>query len=123
METGLAEQVHDSSLHAIIVEQLRKGNDTDRLQRFWDIIRQEQLHVTYQYSEFPIISGNLPLSQQLITRARPYLVTSKKEECSLWPHAPSFVQQVLAGGGVDMSSLYISLYHPRDSDEYRIEGV
>ncbi|KZV98074.1 hypothetical protein EXIGLDRAFT_702161 [Exidia glandulosa HHB12029] len=74
-ETGVVEQVHDTLLQATISQQLGNGNSTDRVQRVWDIIRQAQLHVVHMTSTFPIISGNLPLAQELIMRARLFFET------------------------------------------------
>ncbi|KZV84137.1 hypothetical protein EXIGLDRAFT_727588 [Exidia glandulosa HHB12029] len=94
-ETGVVEQAHDSSLHAIITEQLRDGNDTDRLQRVWDIIQQEKLHVEYIKSMFPIISGNFSLSQELIARARLYFETNTKDDDPSWHCIVSFIRHYI----------------------------
>lgn len=119
-ERGAVEQVHDSSLHAIITEQIRDGNDTDRLQRVWDIIRQEQLHVKYKKSVFPIISGNLSLSRTSIARAQLYFETITKA-FRHWNFEFSFMRDVLAGGGAN-TSCHISIWRS-DVDNYTIVGV
>lgn len=99
-ETGVVDQVNDSSLSAIITEQLRDGNLTDRLQRVWDIIRHEKLHVKYCKPRFPIISGNHSLSQELIARARLYFETTMREEDDSYRACTfSFIRHMLAGRG------------------------
>ncbi|KZV85977.1 hypothetical protein EXIGLDRAFT_233205 [Exidia glandulosa HHB12029] len=118
-ETGVVEQAQDSSLHAIIKEQLRDGNDTDRLQRVWDIIRQEKLYVYYNKRKFPFIYGNLSLSQELIARARLYFETHTKDDDSFWHCAVSFIRDALAGGGANTSS-QIRVFMQRHGDEYVI---
>ncbi|KZV98376.1 hypothetical protein EXIGLDRAFT_832180 [Exidia glandulosa HHB12029] len=116
-ETGVVEQVHNSYLHAIITEQLRNGNDTDRLQQVWDIIREEQLPVTYNLRTFPIISRNLSVSQEMIARAQLFFEALAKDK---WAgHWAWFVRCVLAGG-VDLSSrIGISAFR-FGGDQYRI---
>ncbi|KZV84134.1 hypothetical protein EXIGLDRAFT_297577 [Exidia glandulosa HHB12029] len=118
-ETGVVEQVDDSSLHAIITEQLRDSNDTERLQRVWDIIRQEKLFVCYKKWKFPIISGNFSLSQELIARARLYFETNTKVDGPFRSYRVSFIRDVLAGGGANTSS-QICVFMRRYGDEYII---
>ncbi|KZW00981.1 hypothetical protein EXIGLDRAFT_830401 [Exidia glandulosa HHB12029] len=116
-ETGVVDQVHDSSLHDIIKEQLRDGNDTDRLQRVWDIIRPEQLYVQSHKSTFPI-TANLSLSQKLIARAQVYFETCLGKEF------PSFqyVRHVVIGRGANISSrVRIYIWPGRINREFGIE--
>ncbi|KZV81384.1 hypothetical protein EXIGLDRAFT_731371 [Exidia glandulosa HHB12029] len=119
-ETGVVEQVHDSSLHAIIKEQLRDGNNTDRLQRVWDIIRREQLYVQSNKSTFPI-TANLSLSQKLIARARLYFETRTEEESnSLY-----FLRHVVIGRGANISSrvrIYITPGQVNSEFEIEVEA-
>ncbi|KZV84131.1 hypothetical protein EXIGLDRAFT_754032 [Exidia glandulosa HHB12029] len=118
-ETGVVEQVDDSSLHAIITEQLRDGNDTDRLQRVWDIIQQDKLRVHCIKHKFPIISGNFSLSQELIARARLHFETNTTNDVLNWGSV-SFIRHVLAGGGANTSS-QVRVFMRRQGDEYDIE--
>ncbi|KZV84133.1 hypothetical protein EXIGLDRAFT_842446, partial [Exidia glandulosa HHB12029] len=119
-ETGVVEQAHDSSLHAITTEQLRDGNDTDRLQRVWDIIRQDKLRVDCIKRKFPIIYGNFSLSQELIARARLYFETNMKDDDPYRHCIVSFIRHVLVGGGANTSS-QICVFMQRHGDEYIIE--
>ncbi|KZV84135.1 hypothetical protein EXIGLDRAFT_727585 [Exidia glandulosa HHB12029] len=118
-ETGVVEQAHDSSLHAIMTEQLRDGNETDRLQRLWDIIREEKFRVCCYTRKFPIISGNFSLSEELIARARLYFETNTKDDDPYCNCKSSFVRHVLAGGGANTSS-EMCVWMRRHDDEYII---
>ncbi|KZW00997.1 hypothetical protein EXIGLDRAFT_720052 [Exidia glandulosa HHB12029] len=117
-ETGVVEQVHDSSLHAIIKEQLRDGNDTDRLQRVWDIIRREQLYVWSYKSTFPI-TANLSLTQRLIARARLYFETCPGKEEML---SFQFIRHVVIGRGANISPrVRINITPGQVNSEFGIE--
>ncbi|KZV84139.1 hypothetical protein EXIGLDRAFT_700740 [Exidia glandulosa HHB12029] len=116
-QTGVVEEVHNSSLQAIVTEQLRLGNDTGRLHRVWDIIRQQQLHVGYYRNVLPILSGILTLSQESIARAWLYFKTNMEDP--RWVCEVAFFRHVLAGGGAKISSrICISMW--RDDGEYTI---
>ncbi|KZV86182.1 hypothetical protein EXIGLDRAFT_774267 [Exidia glandulosa HHB12029] len=103
-ETGIVEQVHDSHLRAVITEQFCNDHGTDRLQRVWDAIRQEQLLVMYRTTAFPVISGNVSLPQDIIAQAQLYLERYTREDDPYWNCIISFVRRVLAGRGANTSS-------------------
>ncbi|KZV95520.1 hypothetical protein EXIGLDRAFT_834246 [Exidia glandulosa HHB12029] len=109
-ETGVVDQVHNSHLQSTITQQLRDGNDTDSLQQVWDIIRQEQLLVRYNESVFPIISGNLSLSHEMIARAR---------RCfQMWAPGPTvnFLQGVLLGDATTAFRVRVDFWRYGDRD-------
>ncbi|KZV92360.1 hypothetical protein EXIGLDRAFT_718448 [Exidia glandulosa HHB12029] len=111
-ETGVVDHAHNSHLHSTITQQLRDGNDTDSLQQVWDIIRQEQLLVEYHMSVFPIISGNLSLSHEMIAR-----------RCfQMWAPGPTinFLQGVLLGDATTSSQ--VTVYFWRNGDEDLLTG-
>ncbi|KZV85983.1 hypothetical protein EXIGLDRAFT_698801 [Exidia glandulosa HHB12029] len=119
-ETGIVQQAQESSLHAIVTEQLRDGRDTDRLARVWDTIRREQLHVMYSKRAFPVVSGNPSLPQELIARAQLYFESNAKKDDPYWNCIAPFVRYALAGGGGNVSSR-ICIFMRRDGDKYMIE--